>query len=192
MIETTTKPPRIDRHQALEMYLRLGPERSLSKLHQRLTNISPEAPSLDMFKYWSARYAWQKTAAKHTASVAAKVAGKLERAEVKERFDQVAEFTEIIEEGAQALKDWISDPANLKKIANASEFGTVANSLVRLSQLVELLSGRSTGRLDSTHAHPLEPPDWMKERLAQARCVNGDDGMGPVIDHQPVKPKRLN
>ena len=124
MIETTTKPPRIDRHQALEMYLRLGPERSLSKLHQRLTNISPEAPSLDMFKYWSARYAWQKTAAKHTA----KVAGKLERAEVKERFDQVAEFTEIIESGAIALKDWVANPDNLKKVANATEFGAVANA----------------------------------------------------------------
>lgn len=179
MTKTTKESRRVHRQEALEAYLALGPQRSLTKLHRKLTELSPNPQSVDMLKYWSARYGWQRAVAEHDASVAAKVAGKLERAEAKERFDQIEEFSSIIQEGAAALKDWISDPANLKKIGNATEFSSMSNALARLTQVVQLLSGRPTSRFDSTHR--AEPPEWMREQLRES--VRDSDSETDVSVH---------
>lgn len=184
MTETITEPRRIDHRQALADYLAMGPQRSLVKLHQYYEATANGGPCLQTLKNWSKKHGWQKAAARHDERVAAQIAERAERVAVEKGFDQVAAFAEIIEHGAVALREFIKDPENLKKVTNAAEFGTVANALVRISQLVELLEGRPTGRLGVEHK--AEPPEWMKNQIEQAEESEMIDvTTARRLEHQP-------
>ena len=174
MTKITTELRRIDHCKSLTDYCAMGRKRSLRQLRQRYDgNTTIVAPSFHTLAAWSRKFGWQEEVARYDERVGAKVAQKAEQAAVDKQFDQIAEFTAIIEEGAAVLKDWISDSGNVKKIASATEFGTVSNALVRLTQVVELLSGKPTSRPDDIQH--IEPPEWMREQLQKLASVHDDD-----------------
>ena len=179
MAEKRTEPPRIDHRQALADYLAMSSSRSLRKLRKAYdNNATIRPPSFHTLASWSRKHGWQDEAARYDARVGAQVAEKAEGLAVESGFDQVSEFMDLIEGATAVAKAWIADPGTVKKINNATEFATVANAVARLSQHVELLSGKATSRADGSHR--IECPDWLAERLAPE--PERDDDSDPVPD----------
>lgn len=105
---------------ACNAYLRMGPGRSLHKLHQSFTESSPEieppTTSFRWLKEWSRRYDWQERAETYDAR---KEEEKQRRAEeimnsglalVHERVEELKELAELLgKEISEEDKRWVPD-----------------------------------------------------------------------------------
>jgi len=131
--------------QALAIYLEMGADRSIAKLHQRLTEIAPSAPVLRTLKSWSKSGDWVRKAAAHDAQVGKRLIDKVETAQVKEQWSVLQKL--------EAAIDIALDVENLRLAAGmASSKGDFAASLkaaVEAIKLREVMTGGVSERSES-------------------------------------------
>ncbi len=162
MAEKTKQTGRVKHHQGLTDFLRLGPDRSLGKLHRQYARNMLNPPALVTLKSWSSKFDWQVVAVAHDERVAERVAKKAEEASIDEGWDRVQILNDVarrsLEKAAEALENEKIAPAT------AYELQSLINTAVTAIKTGELLSGHATDRSETSFLKD-HCPDWMKEDL---------------------------
>jgi hypothetical protein len=161
-LKTTKQPERVKHAQGLTDFLKLGPDRSLGKLHRWYAENMPRPPSLPTLKNWSVRYSWQTRAVEHDTRVAVQVGKRAEAASIEEGWDRVQILNDVarrsLEKAAEALANGKIAPAT------AYEVQSLINTAVTAIKTGELLSGHATDRSETSFLKD-HCPDWMREDL---------------------------
>ncbi len=148
-------PERGVHRKALELYLRLGPGRSIQALHDALTADPSRcglsrAPALRSLYAWSSRFRWQERIAE-LEDQAAEANRDAWQAAIREMNERQAKLALAVQQKAvQALAD--IDPASI-------EFSDAVHAIVESARLERLARGEATERNDVqgglTHEHQL-------------------------------------
>lgn len=126
---------------AFEAYWRLGPERSIERLHAALAEAGQQAPSLRTLYEWSARYQWQS-----------RVARLEQEARVAEDEARIAAINEMQERQAKA--GLFLQQKGMEWLVTMGEDAATPEAAVRAivegAKLERLARGEVTGRQEVT------------------------------------------
>jgi hypothetical protein len=136
--------------EAFSLYLEMGPDRSLSKLAQRL------GKSLDLMKRWSSRHSWAQRIAAHAEHLAARQRNAedrlcLEKAALwMERQESLREqewelHEQCILAGRKALEMFMAKEMKAAKLSDIAKILELASKLGRLASGMSTLSIEHTG-----------------------------------------------
>jgi len=131
---------------ALEIYLSLGPARSLVKLVRKYTEIVPgEVLPLPTVKYWSRHYGWASQAQEHDQTVQEAVKTEVMKQAVQERVDGVKLCDSLLFEGVKMLEQFAQreTPLRLDTPQDMRAFVSAMNDTIKVR---ELLEGNATSR----------------------------------------------
>lgn len=157
---------RVDHRHALADYLAMGLRRSLSGLHRRYSETTPNPPSIDTLKYWSRTHAWQVQATEHDAKVAAGVQEHVARAAVEDGWDRVQALADFARRSLEKASEALEGEG--MKAGTPGEVKALADAAIAAIKEVDLLTGGPSARVESTQFVTDHCPAWLKARLEES------------------------
>ena len=172
------RPQQIARaEKALQIYLALGPGRSLAKLVRHYANTEPETPlSISTAKFWSKRFTWGEKAEKHDADIAAQVQAQATKAQVTKRVSALDGIDTAISLCVRLLEE-VATGARKIEVLTPQDVRALVTSLAEASKHKELLEGRATERAEN------RTPEQLEAALREVRAKLGYGDAGTLLTH---------
>ena len=167
------RPQQVARaEKALQIYLALGPGRSLAKLVRHCADNEPGKPlSISTAKFWSKRFDWMDKAEKHDTDIAAQVRAQATKAQVVKRVDALDGIDKAIALCVRTIEE-VATGVRQIEVLTPQDLRCIIVSLAEASKHKELLEGRATERAESRTPAELEAALAEVQRKLYGRTLS--------------------